>query len=96
MKKRILMVLMVLVLAISFIYAENNILFATVSPFALQSVDTSWETTHNSDYGWGVKAGYRRHVGPLLVGADLGYQGFIHSTVGRVLTSVQLLAPVGG
>ena len=96
MKKRILMVLMVLVLAISFIYAENNVLFATVSPFAMQNVETSWNSSFNSDYGWGAKAGYRRFVGPLLVGADLGYQGFIHSTVGRVLTSVQLLAKVGG
>jgi hypothetical protein len=96
MKKRILMILMVLVLASSFIYAENNVLFATVSPFALQKVETSWDTSYNSDYGWGARAGYRRFVGPLLIGADLGYQGFKQPTTEYVLTSVQLLAKVGG
>ncbi len=90
------MVLMLLILAASFVYAENNVLFATVSPFAMQNVETSWNSSFNSDYGWGAKAGYRRFVGPLLIGVDLGYQGFKQPTTELVLTSVQLLAKVGG
>jgi len=96
MKKRILMVLMVLILAASFVYAENNVLFATVSPFAMQNVETSWDSSYYSDFGWGIRAGYRRFVGPLLIGVDLGYQGFKQPTTEYVLTSVQLLAKVGG
>jgi hypothetical protein len=95
MKKKFLIMLMMLVLAASFVYAQNNILFASVSPFALQSVETSWNTEHNSDYGWGIKTGYRRFVGPLLLGADLAAQGYIHPGT-RVFTNVQLLAKVGG
>ncbi len=96
MIKRILMILMVLVLAASFIYAENNVLFATVSPVSIQTVNTSWNTTHISDYGWGVKAGYRRFVGPVLFGTDLTYMGFVKSTTEYPLTNVQLMAKVGG
>lgn len=90
------MVMMLLVLAASFIYAENNVVFASVSPFALQTVKTDWDTSYTSDYGWNVKAGYRRFVGPFLLGADLAYQANFYSETEYVLSNVQLLAKVGG
>jgi len=96
MKKRILMVLMVMVLAASFIYAENNVFFATVSPYSLQNVDTAWDTSYVSEYGWGAKVGYRRFVGPFLFGVDLEYQDFIQPTTKNLLTNVRLLGKMGG
>ena len=96
MKKRILMVLMVCVLAASFIYADNTVVFATVSPFQLQKVDSNWGTSFTSRYGWGAKAGIRKFTGPVLLGLDLGYNGFIYSANDYALTTMQLLAKVGG
>lgn len=96
MKKRILMILMVLVLASSFIFAESNVLFATVIPYDIQGVSSSWKTNHVSDYGWGVRLGYRRFVGPILAGVDLAYKGFIQPSTEYVLTNAQVLAKFGG
>jgi len=96
MKKRILMVLMVCVLAASFIYAENNVVFASVSPFQSQKVDSNWYPSFTSKYGWGVRAGYRKFAGPLLLGTDLVYNGFTYSNTDYALASVQLLVKFGG
>lgn len=96
MKKRILMILVLLILAASFIYAEHNVVFATVSPYALQIGNSDWDTSFSSKYGWGAKAGYRVMGGPILLGVDLTYQGYVYPTTDYALTSARFLVKLGG
>ncbi len=100
MNKKVLLLVLVMVMAVSSLFAVNNVVFVTGSPYAKKVVNTSVDTHYGSNYGFGFKAGYRRHVGIVLFGADVTYQNFkfknADTDTTAYLSDLQLLAKVGG
>jgi len=100
MTKKVILLVLIAVVAVSSLFAVNNVVFVTGSPYAKKFVNTSVNENYGSNYGFGFKAGYRRHVGVVLFGADIAYQNYKFKNADTDTTAylgdLQLLAKVGG
>ena len=96
--KRLILLALILCVSVSALFAVNNFLTVSASPYAVQYYSSSLETKYTSDYGFGFKAGYRHFVGVFLIGADVSYQNYMYMVNGHSarLGGVQILAKVGG
>ena len=97
MKKLVLFAL-ILCVSVSAVFAVNNFVNVSASPFAFQTYSSFAGTELISDYGFGFKAGYRHFVGKFLVGVDMSYQNYRYRVNSNpvILGGVQILAKVGG
>ena len=93
--KRIIILALVAILAVSAVFAGQHIVTASASPYAKQYVKSSWDTNYDSHYGWGGKVGYRYFTGPVLLGVDVVYEGYNYSEYHKNLANWQFLAKVG-
>jgi len=96
--KRLILLALILCVSVSALFAVNNFLTVSASPYASQSYSSSLETKYTSDYGFGFKAGYRYFAGSFLLGADVSYQNYRYTVNGNQVKvgGVQILAKVGG
>lgn len=96
--KKLIVFALILCVSVSAVFAINNFLTVSVSPYAAQFYSSFAETKRVSDYGFGFKIGYRHFVGSFLVGADVSYQNYryIVNDNPAILRSAQLLAKLGG
>lgn len=100
MNKKVLLLVLVMVMAVSSLFAVNNVVFVTGSPYAKQFVNSNVDTSFNSKYGFGFKAGYRHFDNVFLWGADVAYQNYKYydkeTDTNTYLGNLQILAKVGG
>ena len=99
-KKTSVLVTMLLILfvSVSSVFAINNVISVSASPYAIQSYSSSLETKATSNYGFGAKAGYRYHIGLFLLGADVSFQNYRYTINEKLVTlnNLRVLAKVGG
>lgn len=100
MTKKVILLVLIAVVAVSSLFAMNNVVFVTGSPYAKQYVNSNVNTHNGSDYGFGFKAGYRHFDSVVLWGADVAYQNFKYYNKGSdakaYIGNLQLLAKIGG
>ncbi len=100
MTKKIIIIMLISVVAVSFLFAEKKENFVTVtgSPYGKQFITTSISGNYGSDYGFGFKAGYRYSLNMFLLGADISYQNYIYNFNNNraSLNNLQILAKIGG
>ena len=81
MKRKMLAVLIVCTLALLSVSAATHSILAQVSPYSYQKVELRLPAEYKSDYGWGVKVGYRFHYSEVgKIGADISFSSYKHST----------------
>jgi len=100
MKKKIFLLTLIAVMAVSSLFAAKNVVFLTGSPWAKQYINTSVGDYFRSDYGCGAKVGYRHHDGVGLLGVDVTYQNYSYYTqdtdTTAYLGNLQLIGKLGG
>lgn len=96
--KKLIILLVVATVAVSSLFAVNNIINVSVSPWGTHLVSTDWGTSHSSDYGWGATVGYKRHVDKFLLGGEISYFGFkdTGATLPVTINMGRIMAKVGG
>ncbi len=97
MRKKVLSVLLLALVVVSFLAASDNSVSLTGTPYGMQFVSTTINTNHRSNYGFGFKAGYTHSFGIFLVGADVSYRNYkyIKEHITAHLGNLQVLAKVG-
>ncbi len=97
MKKKVLSVLLLALVAVSFLAASDNSISLTGTPYGMQFVSTTINTKHRSNYGFGFKAGYTHSFGVFQVGADVSYRNYKYNKehITAHLGNLQVLAKVG-
>lgn len=100
MTKKVILLVLIAVVAVSSLFAMNNVVFVTGSPYAKQYVNSSVNTNYNSKYGFGFKAGYRHFDSVFLWGADVAYQNYTYKNNGSdtkaYIGNLMFLAKIGG
>lgn len=100
MTKKVILLVLIAVVAVSSLFAMNNVVFVTGSPYAKQYVNSSANTNYNSKYGFGFKAGYRHFDSVFLWGADVAYQNYTYKNNGSdtkaYIGNLMFLAKLGG
>jgi len=100
MNKKILLLVLIMVMAVSSVFAVNNVVFVTGSPYAKQFVNSNLDTNNGSKYGFGFKAGYRHFDSVVLWGADVAYQNYTYYNKGSdakaYIGNLMALAKIGG
>ena len=100
MKKKFLLLALIMVMAVSSLFAASNVFFVTGSPYAKQFVKSNLNTNNTSDYGFGFKAGYRHFNSVVLWGLDVTYQNYNYYNSGSdthaYIGNIMFLAKVGG
>lgn len=76
MRKKLFVALAVFLLALTCTFASHSISFQA-SPYSVQKLSIQTSQEYVSEYGWGVKAGYRYSYADLaFVGADLSFSDY--------------------
>jgi len=100
MKKKFLLLALIMIVAVSSLFAAKNVVFVTGSPIAKQYVKSNLNTNNDSDYGFGFKAGYRHFDNVVLWGFDVAYQNYDYfnkeSDTHAYIGNLMVLAKIGG
>lgn len=80
MKKSITVALLCL-LVCAFVFASDHNINVQVSPYSYQHIGLRVPAEYKSDYGWGLKAGYRFHYSEVgEIGADFSFSDYKYSS----------------
>ncbi|MCR4676459.1 MAG: outer membrane beta-barrel protein [Sphaerochaetaceae bacterium] len=76
MKKRPIVLLVICLITLSCAFASHSVSLQA-SPYAIQKICFQTSTEYVSEYGWGVKAGYRySYAESVFVGTDLSFSDY--------------------
>jgi hypothetical protein len=97
MTKKVILLVLITIVAVSSLFAMNNVVFVTGSPYAKQINVNNFKNV-GSNYGFGFKAGYRYFDSVFLWGFDVAYQNYKYNGAETSvhLGDLQILAKIGG
>lgn len=95
MKKKLVVVLTVCLLALTSAFASHSVSLQ-VAPYAIQNIRFQTSKEYDSEYGFGVKAGYRYAYDDLaFVGADLSFSDYNYGDTDERYLVLSTLAKYG-